>query len=110
MVTTACSGNVRTTIKTIRHYTAQGVRQLSGQETLLINRSEMTQLAGDGAQGQHQVHLQGEGSGTAELFVNPSTGILVQMEASQQTRIAITASGQTHNFAQITHQLVNLMR
>jgi hypothetical protein len=110
IVTTACSGNIRTTIKTNRRYTAQGARQLDGQETLLINRSEKTQLTGDGAEGQHQVHLEGEGNGVAELFVNPTTGILVQMEGNQQTRITISTSGQTHSFTQTTHQIVNLMR
>jgi hypothetical protein len=110
ILTTACSGNIRTTIRTVRHYTAQGARQLDGRETLFLNRSDKIQLVGDGAQGQHQVHLEGEGNGITELFVNPSTGILVQMEGNQQTRITITTSGQTRTFTQMTHQLIHLTR
>jgi hypothetical protein len=83
---------------------------LAGQETLLIDRSEKTQLTGEGAEGQHQVHLQGDGSGITELFVHPNTGLLMQMETNQQSRITITTSGQTHSFTQTTHQLIALTR
>jgi hypothetical protein len=109
--TTACSGNrIPTTVRITRQYTLGGTKETRERQVLAITRVEKTQMAGDGSQDQHQVHLEGEGTTTSELSVDAKTGLLIKSESTQQLNITIRASGRAQGFVQLTNQVVDLIR
>lgn len=108
--TSACSGQrIPTTTYTARQYTLLGTKEIGGRQALAITRAEKTQMVGNGRQDQHQVHLEGEGTSTTELFIDAKKGFLIRAESAQQLNITIRASGRSQSFVQSTNQVVDLI-
>jgi len=63
-------------------------------------------VSGDGAEGNHQVHLEGAGIGTANIYINPNVAVVLGVELFEKLEITITNSGKTRHFIQeVTQRL-----
>lgn len=109
--TTACSGDhLPLILQIIRLYQVQGIAQEANLNLLFIKRAEQIQLFGNGSQGQHQMQIKGEGSGSADLFLNPETGNLQSTRETQRLTLTLLTSGKSYQFKQQTSQRIDLIR
>lgn len=106
LVTTCTTGGFPTTRKTIQSFRVVGERAFNTTRALLIQRLDSTYISGDGTDGNHQIHLEGLGTGTADIYISPITAITLGVELSEKAEIAITNSGKTRRFIQqVTQRL-----
>lgn len=106
LITTCTTGGIPTTRKTIQSFRVVGERAFNTTRALLLQRLDSTYISGDGAEGNHQIHLEGSGVGTANLYISPTIAAIVGLELSENLRIAITNSGKTRHFIQeVTQRL-----
>jgi hypothetical protein len=83
---------------------------MNGRQVLEIRRSDQTRLSGDGSQGQHQVHIEGEGTGNSTILIDAITGVTTTLESQQELHIAVRTSGRIQNFVQTTKQMIQQTR
>lgn len=108
--TTTCSGSkIPSTVQIIRAYTVRGNVQEGNKALLLLNRTDQIRLSGTGSQDQHQVQLDGEGSGSSAIFLDPETGTLYKLTATQNVNITLVTSGRSYHFKQEVTQRVSLV-
>jgi hypothetical protein len=99
---TICTGSIPAISTTVRSYRILGA--VPGG--VLIERRDRTTAVGEGAQEQHLMRMRSEGSGTAQLVIDSSTGALRESRSSHTTSVAITASGRDRRFTQTTRELI----
>jgi hypothetical protein len=104
LVTTCTTGGITTTRKTIQSFRMIGERAFNTTRALLLERLDSTYISGDGAKGNHQIHLEGIGTGTASIYISPVIAYTLAIELSEKTEIAITNSGKTRRFIQEVKQ------
>jgi hypothetical protein len=104
-----CSNNIQVTTEEIRTYTVKGQLETNGRPILALTRLEKRKISGSGAQQQHQVQFQGGGEGTTELYFDITTGLLSTADSKQVNNITVTASAQTLQFTQRSHQVLQLV-
>ena len=106
-----CSANrLLLTVQTIRSYQVQGMVQEANLQFLLIKRTEQVRLSGTGSQEQHQMEVRGEGSGSANLFLNPKTGTLRAARIRQSLDLTLLTSSKSYQFRQGTIQKIDFVR
>ena len=106
LVTTCTTGGISTTRKTIQLFKVVGERVFNTTTALLLQRLDSSHISGDGPEGNHQIHLEGVGTGTANIYISPIVAVALGIELSEKTEIAITNSGKTHHFIQeVTQKL-----
>ena len=107
IATLTCSGNrLPTALKSVRSYQLIGEVDYRHSPALLIKRAEVTRFTGDGTQEQHQVHVEGTGSGSCNIYIGTETGIIEAIESHQEAKIALKSSGRTHEFTQRVDQTI----
>ena len=104
----ACSGSIPLTLSIRRAYTVAGEINRDGHRVLLIQRTEETVAAGEGAQGQHRVTLNSRGSGLTSLYFDYTTGDLVSLQGEQRSHVEVTSSGRVQRFTQLVHEKIAL--
>jgi hypothetical protein len=106
LVTTCTTGGVPTTRKTIQSFRVVGERAFNTMRALLLERLDSTYITGDGAEGNHQIHLEGIGTATANIYISPTVAVTLGVELSEKTEITIITSGRTRHFIQeVTQRL-----
>ncbi|HEX6574612.1 MAG TPA: hypothetical protein VF042_06535 [Gemmatimonadaceae bacterium] len=96
----ACSGGIPVRATTVRTYKVLGESPLG----ILIKRQDRTSTAGEGSQGQHRIKLITEGTGDAQLVIDPATGSLVETTGTSSIAVTITASGREQHFVQTVRE------
>jgi hypothetical protein len=108
--TTTCSGSkIPSTMQIIRSYKIRGNVQEGNKALLLIDRDEQIHLSGTGSQNQHQVQLDAEGSGSSAIFLDPRSGSLHMLTATQHLNITLVTSGRSYHFRQEVTQQIALV-
>jgi hypothetical protein len=106
----ACQGMIPTTVRITRSYVVSGEAAYQNQPVLLVERSDMIQARGEGAQQQHPLLLDAKGTGNATYYVSPQDGRIVRLTTGQDLDLAITVSGKIHRFKQNSKQDYSLVR
>ena len=104
---TTCTGGFPTTRKAIQLFRVVGERAFNTTRALVVQRLDSTYISGDGAQDNHQIHLEGFGTGTSNIYISPTIAFTLAVESSEKTEIAITNSGKTRHFVQEVTQRLN---
>ena len=109
ITTTTCTGReVSSDLKIVRSYTVIGEFDYAGMFLVLVRRAETTHTNGTGTQGQHQIILKGQGSGSSDLYLNPRTGLVIIINARHDSKIAINTSGHLQHFSQHFTQKITI--
>lgn len=108
LVTTCTTGGIPTTKKTIQSFRVVGEKAFNATRALLLQRLDSTYISGDGSQNNHQIHLEGNGTGTANLYINPTAAVTLGVQLSEKLEITITNSGRMRHFIQEVTQRVEL--
>ncbi len=107
--TVTCSGNtIPSSLEIIRSYQVIGETTSSNITALLIKRTEHIHLIGNGAQGQHRVKLEGEGTGSSDITLDFATGTILAVKIYHELRLTIISSGQTKHFTQSLKEQISL--
>lgn len=107
--TKGCQAAIPTTSRTIRSYVVSGEATYEGRPVLLVQRSDAIQAHGDGAQQQHSLKLDANGTGNAVYYLDTKDGRVVRLTAGQELNLTITTSGKAHQFKQSSRQDFRLM-
>lgn len=106
LITTCITGGIQTRGRIIQLFRVIGERAFNTTRALLLQRLDSTYISGDGAEDNHQIHLEAKGTGTANIYISPIVAITLGVELSEKTEIAITNSGKTRRFIQeVTQRL-----
>lgn len=103
---TSCSGSMPVEITTIRAYRVLG--ETGGVVT--IERSDRMVAAGQGAQGQHRITLQAQGTGLARLDLDRLTGELSEASGEFRSEVTVGSSGRLQHFRQTVRERTQLAR
>jgi hypothetical protein len=99
-----CQGMIPTTARITRSYIVSGEIAYQGDLLLVVQRTDSIQAHGEGAQQQHPVTLDANGTGNAVYYVSPRDGHIVRLNTEQYLDLAITVSGKIHRFKQTSKQ------
>ncbi len=102
--TTGCQAAIPTISHTIRSYVVSGEAIYEGRRVLLVQRSDTIQSHGEGAQQQHSLKLDANGTGNAVYYLDTKDGRVVRLTAEQALNLTITTSSKAHRFKQISRQ------
>lgn len=97
--TMTCSGiRIPTTLKTARSYRVLGETTYSTIRVLVIERTEVSHFSGGGSQQQHQVEIEGVGTGISKIYLDVNNGATVAVENTQRVETTIKSSGRLQHF------------
>jgi hypothetical protein len=101
-----CQGSIPTTLTHIHTYHVKGEQSIGRRAVLVVERTDKMTVTGEGAQGQHRMKLRADGTGSARLQLDPSTGAVLRSDSRQSSMVEITASGRTQKFVQSVQRSV----
>ena len=101
---TACSGSIPVVVSTISDFQVTGAVTLDGIDALTVNRTERFSIVGEGSQGQHQIGINGTGTGKGQALIDRSTGSLLSLTTINQTELSIKSSGRIQSFIQTSEE------
>ncbi len=99
-----CQAGIPITTTTRRTFRVSGEVMYSGQNLILIHRTDSLVARGEGAYNQHRMVIRGAGIGTALYYLDITAGEVSWLSTSQSSQIRVTTSGRLHSFAQTTNQ------
>ena len=105
-----CQGSIPSKSHVIRVYRVMGGSVYENTPVLLLQRNDTIHAEGEGAQLQHRILLDANGSGTAMYYLDTSNGRVLHLTVNQDLELTITASGKANRFRQITRQEFALLR
>jgi hypothetical protein len=106
----ACQGMIPTIARITRLYIVSGESDYQGSPVLVVQRTDTIQAHGEGAQEQHPLTLDANGTGNAIYYVSPKDGRIVRLNTGQHFDLAITVSGKIHRFSQSSKQEFSSVR
>lgn len=101
-----CTGSLPVAVSVIRSYRVTGETLVDGIPALKLERTEKLVTSGEGSQGQHQITINGAGTGKAQIYIDRSSGLLLTLAAKNQVELVIKSSGRVQNFTQISEENV----
>jgi hypothetical protein len=104
-----CQAAIPTASRTTRSFIVSGEAIYEGQPVLLVQRSDTIQAHGEGAQQQHLLKLDANGTGSAVYYLNTRNGRVVRLTSGQELILTITASNKSHQFKQSSRQDFRLL-
>ena len=104
-----CQAGIPTTSRTTSAYVVAGEANYEGRPVLVVQRSDMIQAHGEGAQQQHSVKLDAGGTGNALYYLDRKDGRITRITAGQELNLTITTSGKLHQFKQNSKQEFRLV-
>jgi hypothetical protein len=107
---TTCQGMIPAAVHIARSYAVAGETAYQGLPVVVVQRRDSIRAHGEGSQQQHRVTLDASGTGTATYYLNPQNGFVLRLNTEQNLDLAITASGKTHRFRQISTQSFGSVR
>jgi hypothetical protein len=106
----ACQGMIPMTVHMARSYVVSGEITYQNNPILVVQRTDTIQAHGEGAQQQHRVTVDANGTGNAVYYMSPREGRVLRLGMAQDLNLAITTSGTTHRFKQSSKQDFNFVR
>jgi hypothetical protein len=103
----ACSGSIPVTLTASRQYRVVGETISGARSSLLLERLDKTTSSGEGSEGQHRVQLKTEGTGKAQLLIDPVTGALIEATGTNTTFAVVTTSGRSQKFTQTSRDHIS---
>lgn len=97
---TSCRGRLPVTTTTLATYTVLGEQVVAGRALLAIARSTTLSLAGGGEQHGRSATVQGTGSGSGTLLVDPETAALVDARSESTVTVTFEAGMLRQSFTQ----------
>ena len=104
-----CQAGILTTSRTTSAYVVAGEANFEGRSVLVVQRSDMIQAHGEGAQQQHSVTLDVGGTGNALYYLDRKDSHITRITAGQELNLTITTSGKLHQFKQNSKQEFRLV-
>ena len=103
--TTGCRGMIPAESTVISNYTTLGdttfVNTAFANTTALqIQRIDSLSANGEGAEGQHRIHVTAKGTATTNLFFDVATGRFIGSHGLQTSLVNVTTSGRLTQFIQ----------
>ncbi len=105
---TICHGSTPVSLTLTHTYRIIDEVTWRGQPAILIERQGKSLSTGDGSDGQHRVAVAGEGVIRGKLYVDTSSGLVIEAEQDQEMRLTITSSGRSQKFIQTIHEVITL--
>ena len=99
-----CQAGIPTTSRTISSYVVSGEANYEGQSVLIVQRSDSLQAHGEGAQQQHSMKLDANGTGTAVYYLDTKDGRILRITTGQELSLTITLSTGSRQFRQSSKQ------
>jgi hypothetical protein len=99
-----CQAAIPTTSRTTRSYVVSGAGMYEGRPVLLVQRTDILQAHGEGAQQQHPLKLDASGTGNAVYYLDTKEGRVLRLTAGQELNLTITTSSRAHQFRQSSRQ------
>jgi hypothetical protein len=110
LVVSGCQAAVPTALRTTRSYVVLGEALFENRPVVLIQRSDTIHAHGEGAQQQHRLILDAEGTGNAVYFLDTKNGQIVRLTTGQELNLTITTSSKPYRFKQSSRQDFRLTR
>ncbi|MEO7366356.1 MAG: hypothetical protein ABIZ36_00270 [Gemmatimonadaceae bacterium] len=101
-----CSGSLPVVVSVIRNYRITGETIINGVPALKIERTEKLVTSGEGSQGQHQITINGTGTGKAQVYIDQISGLLLSLDGTTQIELSIKSSGRIQHFSQTSEEKV----
>lgn len=101
-----CHGSTPISLTNRYTYRVIGETNRQGTPAILIERTGKNLLNGQGSEGQHRVAIIGEGSTSGSFHIDPLTGVLLDAEDKQETKLIVTSSGRNQEFAQTIRERI----
>ena len=102
----ACHGPTPISLTTSYTYKVIGETNYQEAPALLIERTGKTSLNGQGSDGQHRVVVVGEGNTSGSFQIDRETGVLLEANDEQKTKLIIRSSGRSQEFSQIIRERI----
>lgn len=99
-----CQAAIPTTARTIRTFIVLGEAIYENQPVLLIQRADTIRAHGEGAQQQHRLTLDAEGTGNAVYYLDTKDGRIVRLTADQELNLTVGTSSKPYHFRQSSRQ------
>lgn len=106
----ACQGMIPSTVHIARSYIVTGETAYQGYPVMVVQRIDTIQAHGEGAQHQHPLSLDANGTGDVIYYVSPKDGRIVRLNTGQDLDLTITVSGKIHHFKQRLKQEFSSVR
>lgn len=101
-----CRAEIPVTISSVHEYRVVGPTVFENDTVLQITRTTTATLEGERKQDDKTISLEGTGSGTAQLYVDPAAGQLIGRTEQARTELAIeTPRGRTRLSQDVRTQL-----
>lgn len=97
---TSCRGRIPITTTTVTMYTVRGEHASGGRALLAIDRSTTLSLAGSGKQYGRSATVQGTGTGTGMMLIDPATAALIDGQSQSTVTITFEAGMLRQTFTQ----------
>jgi hypothetical protein len=104
LVVDGCQAAVPTALRTTRSYLVLGEALFENQPVVLVQRSDTIHAHGEGAQQQHRLILDAEGTGDAVYFLDTKNGRIVRLTTGQELNLTVTTSSKPYRFKQSSRQ------
>ena len=98
-----CNGTIPITTISIRAYSVIGEAESEGRPAILVNRTEKFLSTGEGSQNQHRILITTEGTGTAKIYLDRASGLLLDSEGEQRADITLKG-GRLQRFSQTVRE------
>lgn len=102
-----CSGSLPIVVSVVRNYRITGETIINGIPTLKLERTEKLVTSGEGSQGQHQITINGTGTGKAQVYIDQINGLLLSLNGTTQIELSIKSSGRIQYFSQTSEENVS---
>jgi hypothetical protein len=104
LAVSGCQADIPTTSRTIRTYIVLGEAIYENQPVVLVQRADTIRAHGEGAQQQHRLTLDAEGTGNAVYYLDTKDGRLIRLTADQELSLTVLTSGKPYQFRQSSRQ------
>ena len=98
-----CNGMIPITTISIRTYSVIDEAEAGGRPAILLNRTEKFLSTGEGSQNQHRILITTEGTGTAKIYIDRVSGMLLDSEGEQRADITLRG-GRLQRFSQTARE------
>ena len=107
--TTSCRGDIPMTVSTIRHYRLEEQIDSSGVLLLRIARRSEVTLSGTGTRPVQATTVNGSGSGSMEILLDPLTGLFRHALGESLTTLTFDAASRRETFLQRVRLTITLL-
>lgn len=97
-----CSGAIPTKTVSVRVFQVLSEAENAGQQALLLKATGHSLSSGEGTEGQHRVLVQSEGTESAHILIDRTTGALLDWNGQEKTLLTVKA-GYSQRFTQTVH-------